>query len=59
MLSFTKLNEILFEICENAYNEGRRHQEEEDFPSIGMQFDKKFEDTETYKALKRIHINYA
>jgi len=40
-------------VTRTAYEEGRRHQRDYDFPDVGFCFDKTFEDTNTYKILEK------
>lgn len=46
-----KLHALYLELCKMAYDEGREHQQEDDFPDVGMYFYKTFEDTKAYKAI--------
>ena len=52
VLDNNQIHTILMMIAEQAYEEGREHQKDEDFPDVGMSWTKKFEDTEIYKTIK-------
>lgn len=39
------LRKSIKEIAEAAYQEGREHQLEDDFPDVGMHFERDFTDT--------------
>ena len=48
-----ELHDLLHDVCEKAYEEGREHQFDHDFPDVGQHFEKAFKDTEIFKLLER------
>ena len=50
---FTKkeLQKLLYDVAELAYDKGREHQFEDDFPVGGMYLPKSFEDTKICKTI--------
>ena len=42
---------LLLRIARIAYDEGRKHENHDCFPDVGMSFPKKFEDTKIYKTI--------
>jgi len=46
-----KVTDVLIEVAKAAYQEGREHQNDENFPEVGWSWTKKFEDTKIYKTI--------
>jgi hypothetical protein len=48
-----ELHDLLHDMCESAYEEGRNHQFDQDCPDVGPHFPKTFKDTIIFKLLER------
>jgi hypothetical protein len=53
MMKAEELHKLLYDLCLSAYDEGKRHQYDHDFPDVGMYREKTFNDTETFKILEK------
>lgn len=48
-----EIHKLFLKIAKQAYDEGRKHQYDEDFPDVGMPIKNEFSDTEIYKTIMK------